>query len=101
MLTFAVPEPAVELPAADDAEADAVADEPDDFLSSLEQPVRPAARTAAPATATTKPRFITCAPNLCEPSGRRVIQCIMGSANRPFTKFTENPCNRPDLFVSA
>ena len=46
MVTFAVPEPALELPAADEAEADAVADEPDDaFLSSLEQPVRPAART--------------------------------------------------------
>jgi hypothetical protein len=63
MVTFAVPAPAlaVAVPevaltaedalAADELELDSV------FLSSLEQPDSPATRTAAPATATTKPRF--------------------------------------------
>jgi hypothetical protein len=64
MVTLAVlaPELALGVSAALE-DALAAADELDaldvdsDFLSSLEQPDRPATRTAAPATATTKPRF--------------------------------------------
>jgi hypothetical protein len=73
MVTLVPPEPELTL---GDAEAEAEAelfselDEPEDFLSSEEQPDSPAIRIAAPPRATTSSRFTTDLLNLCDPFSR-------------------------------